>query len=117
MHVSIRVVFVSWVTAGGNSAIHLLFFDDSHYVLLDLSSSLPNVIEFSSELIMLIDLILCIGKWEAVVMMMRIALVHKATSTVVQNMLSILFLYLSEIIEDLSNLFFIGRNALIKKKQ
>jgi hypothetical protein len=66
---------------------------------------------------MLIDLILCIGKWETVVMMMRIALVHKATSTVVQNMLSILLLYLSEIIEDLSNLFFIGRNALIKKKQ
>lgn len=66
---------------------------------------------------MLVDLILCIGKWVPVVLMMDIALVHKSTSAVVQNMLSILFLNLSEVVEDLGNLFFIGGNALIEKKQ
>lgn len=86
-------------------------------MLLDLSCILSNVIEFSSVLIMLVDLILCIGKWVPVVLMMDIALVHKSTSAVVQNMLSILFLNLSEVVEDLGNLFFIGGNALIEKKQ
>lgn len=86
-------------------------------MLLNLSCTLPNVIEISSVLVVLIDLVLGIGKREAaVVLLMDIAVVHKATSTVVQNLLSILVFNFSEVVKNLSHLLFIGGNSLIEKK-
>lgn len=56
-------------------------------MLFHLSSVLPDVVEISSELVVLIDLVLCVRKREASVvlllLMVDVALIHKATSAVV----------------------------------
>lgn len=51
-----------------------------------------------------------------VVVLMDVALIHEATSTVVQNVLSILLFDLSEVVEDLRDLLFVSGYSLIEKK-
>ena len=97
-----------------------LLVDYSHELLLNLSYILADVLKFRSEaniaaevLMLLVNLILSEGQWETMVM----PAIMVIQSRVVQEMLSILLLYLSEVVEDLSNLLLISRDTLIEQEK